>query len=66
MSEEPTEEELAEGLASVCPGCYAIGGRCLPGCIDEEIRREAEEEDFDRYYGLARDYDLARDEDDEL
>lgn len=29
----------------VCPGCYAVGGeRCAPGCIDDEIAREAENE----------------------
>lgn len=22
----------------VCPGCYAVNGPCLPGCIDLEMR----------------------------
>jgi hypothetical protein len=33
----------------VCPGCYAVAGPCLPGCIDDEIAREAEEERGRRY-----------------
>lgn len=33
-----------EGLRSVCPGCYAVAEPCLPGCIDEAMRRAAEEE----------------------
>ena len=27
----------------VCPGCHAVGGeKCAPGCIDDEIARDAE------------------------
>lgn len=29
----------------VCPGCYTVGGGpCAPGCIDDEIARDAEDE----------------------
>lgn len=51
-----------EMLASVCPGCHAVGGeRCAPGCIDAEIARarecddEAErgEDDVDEEEGSA-------------
>jgi hypothetical protein len=28
----------------VCPGCYSIDDEpCAPGCIDDELRQEAEE-----------------------
>jgi len=36
----------------VCPGCYAVAGPCLPGCIDAEIERDRQDSiergDYDR------------------
>lgn len=36
------------GAPYVCPGCYAVGEPCLPGCIDafiaDEWEREMQEE----------------------
>jgi len=44
----------------VCPGCYAVGEEpCAPGCIDEEMRREAEDRD------LGDESDYIEHEDDE-
>jgi hypothetical protein len=31
------------GAPYVCPGCYAVGEPCAPGCIDAEIERDREE-----------------------
>ncbi len=33
-------EDIAEH--HVCPGCYAVDGPCLPGCIDAEIAADRE------------------------
>ena len=31
----------------VCPGCHAVGAEhCLPGCVDAEIRRQQDDDDF--------------------
>lgn len=34
----------------VCPGCYAVAGPCLPGCIDAEIAEDAEDDSWRRQY----------------
>lgn len=39
------EEELAAGLASVCPGCHAVAEPCAPGCIDAAIAEERERDE---------------------
>lgn len=31
----------------VCPGCYAVGEPCYPGCIDAEIEADRERERYD-------------------
>jgi len=37
-----------EDAPTVCPGCHAVGEEdCAPGCIDEEIRRQSEFDDYD-------------------
>lgn len=44
----------------VCPGCHAVGDeRCVPGCIDDAIRREREEA------LMSGDYDRFEDDEDE-
>ncbi len=46
----------------VCPGCYAVGPEdCAPGCIDDEMRRDREEE----YLDGPRDDEEPQDEDGE-
>lgn len=38
----------------VCPGCYAVGEQpCLPGCIDDEMRRALE--DYDQEHDFESD-----------
>ena len=45
-----------------CPGCYAVNTRCLPGCIDDEMRQEREERICD---ACAEDcFGVGEDEDD--
>ena len=39
---------IEEEAPYVCPGCHAVAGPCLPGCIDDEIARDRED--------LARSY----------
>lgn len=42
----------------VCPGCYAVGEeRCALGCIDEQMRRDREEERDEDYCGYLQEYD---------
>lgn len=47
---DPQEAHEDAMLASVCPGCHAVNERCAPGCIDDEMRREVEDEQL---YGGA-------------
>jgi hypothetical protein len=41
--------EAPEDIADhhVCPGCHAVDGPCLPGCIDAEIEAERYQDDYE-------------------
>lgn len=45
---------LPDEAPYVCPGCHAIAGPCLPGCIDAEIEEERRHLDS---YGIYDDLD---------
>lgn len=60
MSASEPPEPAYDDFVHVCPGCYSSGDSpCLPGCIDEEMRREAEErledDEPDSYEGASGD-----------
>jgi hypothetical protein len=44
LCEDCYQTFLAEHLASVCPGCHAVGQEpCAPGCIDAAIAADPED-----------------------